>query len=380
MKFLPLVWSTLWRKKVRTLFTLLSISTAFLLFGMLQGVNSAVKQTIDRSNVDRLIVANRISFMESLPRSYMSQIESVPGVALVSQYTWLGPYYQDPRNFVAAFATDPERDRDMYPENQLPAEQLQALLRTRTGAVIGRGLAEKYGWKIGDRVPLHSTIWVRRDGSSDWYFDIVGIYRNPSDRTHENNFFFNYSYFDEARSFDKGNVGWYVVRVKDPALSAQVAAAIDRRFANSPAETKTQTEKEFQQAFLKQIGDINLIVVYVLFAVFFALLFATGSTMLQSMRERIPELAVLKTLGFSDERILVLVLSESLLLSLFAALLGLGIALALFPSLEDTFGVVQMPASVIAEGIVLAAALAVVTGIIPAWFAKRLAIVDALRS
>jgi putative ABC transport system permease protein len=380
MKHFPLVWSMLWRKKVRTSFTLLSIVTAFLLFGMLQGVNSAFKEAIDRANVNRLIVINKISLTENLPHSYMAQIESVAGVAAVSQYSWFGPYYQDPKNFIAAFPTEADRDRDMYPERKLPDDQYQALLHTRTGAVIGRGLAAKYGWKIGDKVPLHSTIWVKTAGGSDWDFDVVGIYEMPSNRAQENNFFFNYSYFDEARSFARGNVGWYVVRVKDPAQSAQIAGTIDRLFANSPYETKTETEKEFQQSFLKQIADINLIVVYILFAVFFALLFATGSTMMQSVRERIPELAVLKTLGFTDRGVLALVMSESLLLSVFAALLGLALAVLLFPSLKDTFGVVRMPMIVIGEGVGLAAGLALATGAVPAWRAKRLVIVEALRA
>jgi len=380
MKFLPFVWSMLWRKKVRTLFTLLSILTAFLLFGMLQGVNSAFKESIDRANVNRLIVANRISLIENLPRSYMAQIEAVPGVAQVAQYSWFGGYFQEPKNFIASFPTEAERDRDMYPERKLPAEQLQALLHTRTGAVIGRSLAAKYGWNIGDHIPLHSTIWVKANGSSDWDFDILGIYEVPGDHAQENSFFFNYAYFDEARTFSKGNVGWYVVKVTDPAQSAQVAAAIDRLFANSPAETKTETEKEFQQAFMKQIADINLIVVYILFAVFFALLFATGSTMMQSVRERIPELAVLKTLGFTDAQVLALVLSESLVLSLSAALLGLGLAVLLFPWLKDTFGLVKMPWVVVGEGVALAAGLALAAGIIPAWLAKRMVIVEALRS
>ncbi|HEX4599734.1 MAG TPA: ABC transporter permease [Burkholderiaceae bacterium] len=380
MKYFPLVWSMLWRKKVRTSFTLLSIVTAFLLFGMLQGVNSAFKEAIDRANVNRLIVINKISLTESMPHSYMSQIESVPGVSAVSPYVWFGPYYQDPKNFIAAFPIEADRDRDMYPERKLPDDQYQTLLHTRTGAVIGRGLAAKYGWKIGDKVPLHSTIWVKTAGGSDWDFDIVGIYEVPSNRPQENNFFFNYAYFDEGRSFGKGNVGWYVVRVKDPAQSAQIAGAIDRLFANSPYETKTETEKEFSQSFMKQIGDINLMVTYILFAVFFALLFATGSTMMQSVRERIPELAVLKTLGFTDRGVLALVMSESLLLSVFAALLGLALAVLLFPSLKDTFGVVRMPAVVIGEGVGLAAGLALATGAFPAWRAKRLVIVDALRA
>jgi putative ABC transport system permease protein len=380
LKFLPLIWAILWRKKVRTIFTLASIVVAFLLFGMLQGVNSAFQVTVDSANVNRLIVANSVSFTENLPYSYMSRIASVPGVLHVSHYSWFGPYYQDPKNFVAAFPMEADRDALVYPERILPHEQLEAMMHTRTGAIAGRDLAAKYGWKIGDRIPLHSTIWVKGDGSSDWEFDLVGIYEVPSDRAQETGFYFNYSYFDEARSFARGTVGWYVVQLADPAQSAAVAAAIDRLFANSQSETKTQTEKEFQQSFLKQIGDINLIVTYILFAVFFSLLFATGSTMMQSVRERVPELAILKTLGFTDTGVLVLVLAEALALCIFAALLGLALAVAWFPSLKDVLGLVRMPPRVVAEGVLMAAVLALATGIIPALRARRLVIVEALRS
>jgi putative ABC transport system permease protein len=381
MKFIPLIWAMLWRKKMRTSLTLLSIVIAFLLFGMLQGINAAFQETIERSNVDRLIVTNRISLTESLPYAYLSQLETIPGVAKVSHESWFGPYYQDPKNFLAAFPVEPDREFAAHPEVVVPKDQIEALKRTRTGAIIGRGLAAKYGWKIGQRIPLHSTIWVKAsDGTSDWDFDIVGIYEEPSNRAREDAMFFNYKYFDEARSFGKGTVGWYVVQLSDPRQSAQVAAEIDKRFANSPNETKTQTEKEFQQSFMKQIADISLIVTYILFAVFFALLFAVGSTAMQAVREQVPELAVLKTLGFSDTQVLMLVLVQALMLCVVAALVGLGVASLLFPMLRDTFGVVKMPASVIAEGVLMAAILAAATGIVPAWRAKRLVIVEALRS
>jgi putative ABC transport system permease protein len=381
MKYIPLIWAMLWRKKVRTSLTLLSILIAFLLFGMLQGVNSAFKETIARSNVNRLVVTNKISITESLPYAYMQQIEALPGVERVSHESWFGPYYQDPKNFVAAFPVEPEREFPAHPEYQVPKDQLTALENTRDGAIVGAGLAKKYGWKVGDHIPLHSTIWVKAaDGNSDWDFTIVGLYEDPADRSREDAMFFNYKYFDEARSFAKGTVGWYIVVVKDPSQSAQVAQEIDRHFANSPDETKTQTEKEFQQSFMKQIGDINLIVTYILFAVFFALLFAVGSTVMQAVREQVPELAVLKTLGFTDTRMLVLVLVQSLTLCIVAALLGLGLADLLFPALRNTLGVVSLPGTVIIEGVLMSALLAVATGIVPAWRAKRLVIVEALRS
>src|SRR5579859_6577244 len=223
--------------------------------------------------------------------------------------------------------------------------------RTRTGAVIGAGLAQKYGWKIGDHVPLHSTIWTKPDGTSDWTFDVVGIYEAPQDRAQENAFFFNHAYFDEARSFGKGKVGWYVVRIKDPTTAAATGAAIDRLFLNSQDETKTQTEKEFQQSFLKQIGDINFIVTAILGAVFFTLLFLTGNTMMQSLRERIPELAVLKTLGFTDGGVLALVFGESILLCVSAALVGLGGATLMFPGMKAFVGVASLPPVVAGLGV-----------------------------
>ncbi|HTI17637.1 MAG TPA: ABC transporter permease [Trinickia sp.] len=381
MKYVPLMWAMLWRKKLRTSLTLMSIVIAFLLFGMLQGINAAFQEVIERSNVNRLIVTNKISLTESLPYSYLSQLESIPGVAIVSHESWFGPYYQDPKNLIAAFPVEPDLEFPAHPEVVVSKAQIDALKKTRTGVIVGAGLAEKYQWKIGDRIPLHSTIWVKAsDGSSDWDVDIVGIYEQPSNRTREDAMFFNYAYFDEARSFGKGTVGWYVVQLNDPSQSAQIAATIDRRFANSPNETKTQTEKEFQQAFLKQIADINLIVTYILIAVFFALLFAVGSTAMQAVREQVPELAVMKTLGFSDTRVLVLVLVQALAVCVVAASLGLAIAQFLFPLLRDTLGVVTMPLAVVVEGVAIAAILAAATGIIPAWRAKRLVIAEALRS
>ena len=378
MKYLPLIWSGLWRKRTRTCFTLLSIMIAFLLFGMLQGTNAAFNRGVDEANVNRLVTVSRISFTEALPYADMAQIEAVPGVDHAAFASWFGAYYQDPKQFVFSFPVEPERYFNLFPEFHLPKDQMDTWVRTRTGAVIGIGLAQKYGWKIGDRVPLHSTIWTKPDGTSDWNFDIVGIYEDPQDHAQEKAFFFNHGYFDEARSFGKGTVGWYVVRIKDPTAAVATGAAIDHLFLNSPDETKTQTEKEFQQSFLKQIGDINFIVTAILGAVFFTLLFLTGNTMMQSLRERIPELAVLKTLGFTDRGVLALVLAECLLLCVIAAALGLAVAAALFPMMKDVLGIVTLPPQVIGLGIGVAVLLALVTGLPPAWRAMRLNIVDAL--
>ena len=379
MKYFPLLWAALWRKKARTIFTIIGIALTFLLFGMGKGVDSAFNHAVDNANVNRLIVTSKIALTESLPYSYLNQIETVPGVSHVTHATWFGAYYQDPKNFIFSFPVNPELDLPVFPERVLPKDQYEAFVHNRTGAIVGGQLAQKYGWKIGDRVPLHSTIWTKGDRTSDWSFDVVGIYHVPSDPSQESMFLFNHDYFDEGRSFGKGTVGWYTVMVRDPSLSAQVAAAIDKLFANSANETKTETEKEFQQAFVKQIADINYIVDRILFAVFFALIFATGTTMLQSVRERVPELAVMKTLGFSDSGVLSLVLAESLLLWIFSAAIGLGLAALMFPALKDILGLVSLPSGVLVTGAVLTVLLSLLTGLLPAWRAKRLDIIEALR-
>jgi putative ABC transport system permease protein len=378
MKYLPLIWAGLWRKKLRTLFTFASIAIAFLLFGLLQGVNAAFSQSIAGGHLNRLYVNSKISFTEPLPVGDLPLIEAVPGVSSVAYASWFGGYYQDPKNFIFSFPVPVERYMAIYPEFVLPPDQMEAFRHSRTGAVIGKDLALKYGWKVGDHIPVKSTIWTKKDGTSDWAFDVVGIYQDPSDPSQANQLLFNQDYFDEARGFGKGTVGWYVVEIKDPAQAASVGAAIDRLFANSPDETKTQTEKENQQSFLKQLGDIDFIVTAITGAVFFTLLFLTGNTMMQSVRERIPEFAVLKTLGFSDGGVLTLVLAESVLLCVIAASIGLAGSAALFPAVKPFIGVASLPPVVIGLGLGVAVLLAFVTGLLPAWRVRRLNVVDAL--
>ncbi|MGB8842147.1 MAG: ABC transporter permease [Aliidongia sp.] len=378
MKYFPLIWAGLWRKKTRTIFTLLSILVAFLLFGLLQGVNAAFNLGVEGANLNRLYVQSRISFTENLPFADLPQLEAVPGVTKVAHATWFGPYYQDPKNFIFAFPVDTERYFAIYPELKLPPDQLQSLIHTRTGAAISQNLANKYGWKIGDRVPLRSTIWTKKsDGTSDWTFDVVGIYDTAEAKGFVADFLFNYSYFDEARAFSRGTVGWYIVQIDDPAHAAPIAAAIDKLFENSTDETRTQNEKENAQSFLKQQGDINLIVTLIIGAVFFTLLFLTGNTMMQSVAERIPEFAVLKTLGYSGAGVTALILSESLLLCVTAAVLGLAAASAIFPLMQGVIGVPTLPPSVPAIGVMVAVILALAIGLPPAWRLHRLRLVDA---
>ncbi len=379
MKHFPLIWASLWRKRARTILTLLSIVIAFLLFGLLQGVNAAFSRGVEMANVDRLVVINRIALTEQLPSAFMTQIESIPGVKGVAYATWFGAYYQEAKNFIFAAPVDIDRYLQVVPELTAAPDVVEAMKRTRTGALVGLEAMQKFGWKVGDKIPLHSTIWPHGTiNDLDWTFDIVGTYDFPSDRSQTMGLFFNHDFFDEARLYGKGTVGWYLVRVTDPTQATEVAKNIDALFANSPNETKTQSEKEFSQSFLKQFGDINFIVTAIIGAVFFTLLFLTGNTMMQSVRERIPELAILKTLGYTDRGVLTLVLAESLLLCVLAAVIGLGLAWMAFPALKQFIGVATLPSSVVITGLAAAALLAVIVGLPPGLRAQRLQIVDAL--
>ena len=379
MKYFPLIWAGLWRKKTRTTLTFLSIIIAFLLFGLLQGVNAAFRGSVEGANVNRLYVQSKIHFTEPLPYAYLTQLEAVKGVTKVAYATWFGPYYQDPHEFLPAFPVEPERYFALYPELKLPQDQMAALIKTRTGMVVSQALADKYNWKIGDHIPLKSAIWTKKaDGNSDWTFDLVGIFDASAMKGFAPAMLFNHDYFDEARGFGRGMIGWYIVQIGDPNQAAQIVETIDKMFANSTYETKTQTEKENAQSFLKQQGDINLILTLIIGAVFFTLLFLTGNTMMQSVTERIPEFAVLKTLGYSGIGVTALILSESLLLCLIAAMLGLVVAWLMFPAIGANIGVASMPQGVVLLGLAAAVAMALVTGAPPAWRLQRLKLVDAL--
>jgi putative ABC transport system permease protein len=303
-------------------------------------------------------------------------------VADVAPFVWFGGIYQDKRNFFAQMAVDPERLLSVYPEYLLPEDQKRAWLGNRMGAVAGRKVAERYGWKVGDRIPIQGTVWRKRDGTSTWEFVLEGIYQGAEEGVDETIFFFHFDYFDESHSFGPGLVGWYVLRVDDPEQAVDVARRVDDGFANSFAETKTTTEKAWLQGFAKQVGDIGTILRLVLLAVFFTILLVAGNTMAQSVRERTSELAVMKTLGYSDAGILGMVMAESLTL----AGLGGGLGLLVSWSLIDYFGdptgflaVFYFPARDVVVGGALALLLGVASGILPALRAMRLRIVDALR-
>jgi putative ABC transport system permease protein len=381
MKYLHLVWAGLFRKKVRTVLTLLSVIVAFLLFGLLQAVNEAFQAGADQARADRLITNSRYSIIEMLPISYLPQIESVPGVKEVAFASWFGGSYQDRPAQFGVFPVEPERYLRTVPEIVLDEEAQERWSATRDGAIVGQSLAERYGWKVGDRVTLVADIWPQRDGGNEWNFEISGIYTSPDSEQNEGALLFQWDFFDEARQYARGTVGWFILQVDDPDRAEDVAQAVDALFANSSNETKTQTEKAFAQGFARQFGDIGLIVTAILGAVFFTILVLTGNTMAQAVRERVPELAILKTLGFSDRAVLGLVVAESLVLVMLGGLIGLGLAAAALGGLGAMlagFGIQGISLSVVWTGVLLMVALSLVVGLPPAWRAMRLRVVDAL--
>jgi putative ABC transport system permease protein len=384
VKYLQLVWSAMFRRKTRTVFTLLSVVAAFLLFGLLDSVRSAFAGAAGSiAGVDRLVTVSKISFTLSLPKSLLPLIQDLPGVAKVTYANWFGGIYQDPKNF---FANEAVADNffDLYPERQLSDAERTAFRNTRTGAVVGESLAKQYHWKIGDKIPLQATIFPQKSGTNDWTFDLVGMFRmaDPKQKAQESLLVFNWDYFDEARAFGNGNVGWYVVRVADRNQAQQVANAIDALSANSDHETKTQTEQAFQAAFVSQYGDIGLIVGAIMGAVFFTLILLTGNTMAQAVRERIPELAVLKTIGFSNQSVLGLVLAESLLLIVLGGAVGLVLAGVVVDAVRVAAGeavpMSRVGASIWLRGVGLMVLIGLIVGALPARRGMRLRIVDAL--
>lgn len=383
MKYLHLVWAALFRRKTRTFFTIASVLAAFLLFGLLDSVRTAFAQASESvAGANRILTMSRISFTMSLPQSLLARIQAVPGVKEVAYANWFGGVYQDPKNFFANEAVS-ENFFSVYSDFVVPPEQLAAFKNTRTGAIVGEALAQKYGWKIGDKIPLQATIFPQKDGSNAWTFDLVGIYRvaDPKEKNNEQAMFFNWKYFDEARQFGNGAIGWYIEKVDDPANADRIANAIDAISANSDHETKTQSENAFTRSFVSQFADIGLIVAGIMSAVFFTLILLTGNTMAQAVRERIPELAILKTLGFSNPGVLALVLAESVLLVLLGGLAGIALAAVVVPAMSvHASGLLpdNVRPNTWALGIGLMLAIGLVVGVLPALRGMHLKIVDAL--
>ncbi len=382
MKYFPLIWAQLFRSRTRTLLTLLSVITAFMLFGMLDAVRVAFNSGGSVDGANRLVVASRLSITQTLPVNLRDRIAAVPGVRDATYAMWFGGIYRDPKNFFANYSVAPNFF-DVYRNYEIPADQLAAFKATRSGAVVGEALAKEFGWKVGDTIPLQATIFPR-SGSNDWPLQLVGIFR-ARDRSTANNeerqLMMNWSYFDESNDYIKSKVSWFTVALDNPAHASRVAQAIDALSANSDHETKSQTESAFQQAFAKQFADIGLIVTSIMGAVFFTLLLLTGNTMAQAVRERIPELATLKTLGFTDGSVLWLVLAEAVLLVGVGGAAGMGLAALVLPVVASkSMGMLptSVPMQTWLAGIALIVLIGLVVGVLPALRARRLKIVDAL--
>lgn len=373
MKYLPLLIANILRKKIRTCLTIGSFAVALFLFGLLIVLHGAFSQH-GQTGIDRLVVFNKVSIIRPLPHSYQDRLQGVAGVSGVTFMTWFGGIYQDERNSFPQYAIDQDTYRQMFPEFTVPDDQWKAFLADREGCIVGAATAERFHWKIGDRIPLQGTIYP-----GVWEFNVRGIYHaRPQDNLTQ--LWMRYDFLDE-RAGVKGNVGWYFVRVADPDNSGRVAQTIDDMFSNSPNETKTETEKSFVTAWLKQIGNIELLILSVGGVVFFTLLLVTGNTMAIALRERVRELALLKAVGFSSQFVMFLVLAESLLVAVIGGGLGLGLA-KLFTMRGDPthlLGYFNLPFNGIVAGLLLTLAVGIMSAILPALSAMRLTVIDGLR-
>lgn len=377
MKFLPLILRNLLRKKVRTSLTILSIAVALFLYGLLATIDAAFRQGVKTASADRLFIRNKTSFIMPLPYSYRDKIAQISGVSAVTYASWFGGVYQDPKNFFVQFAVDKDTYFRLYSEFIVPKEQMAAFLADREACVVGRKIFEKFKWKIGDRVPIQGTIFA-----GNWGFNIRGVYdgARPADDTTA--FLFRHDYLEERRETGSGLVGWYIASVGDPNQAVAVAKAIDEPFANSAYETRSEPEKVFMAGALSQMGNIRLMLFSVGLVVFTTLLLVTGNTMAVAVRERAAELAVLKTIGFSDVAVVALVMGESMAVALVGGVCGIGVAKAFTLGGDPTHGMLPafyLSTSSVAAGIGIAGAVGMAAGVIPAALTVRLRIIDALR-
>jgi len=379
MKYLPFIFRNLFRKKTRTILTVGSIAVALFLFGLLVAIETALNAGVDVAGADRLIVRNKTSLIMPLPLSYQERLRQIDHVTEVTFATWFGGVYQDQKNFFPQFAIDTETYRRVFPEFRIPDDQWRAFLADREGAVVGLLTAERFGWKLGDRIPIQGTIW-----SGTWDFNIRAIYEGSRQGDDESMFWFQWKYLEERRqaSFGGGTVGWYTVKIDDSDNAVTVSREIDERFANSAWETSTETEQAFAAGFAKQIGNIRMLILSIGAVVLFTLLLVTGNTMAMAVRERVPELGVLKTLGFGDTAVLLLVLAEALAIALVGGAIGVGLAKLFTMGGDPTGGMLPVffiSGAQMASGIAIALFVGLAAGTIPAVMAMKLRIVDALR-
>jgi putative ABC transport system permease protein len=378
MKYFRLLRVSLLRKKFRTSLTIGSFAVAMFLFGLLITIRTSFNQGVEVAGADRIIVMNRITFIQPLPEAYAGRLSAIPGIKEITHATWFGGIYQDEKNFFPQFAIDPESWRVMYPEYVVPDDQWKTFLNDREGAVVGEGTAKRFGWKVGDRVPLKGAIYT-----GNWEFNIDGIYKGTRKADDTTQFWFHYDHLNESPAmFYKNTVGWYVVRLNNPDDATGVVKKIDDTFANSSYETKSATELAFAAGFAKQTGNIEFLMLSIGAIVFFTLLLVTGNTMAIAVRERTPELAILKALGYSNSFILIYVIAESVSIAIIGGILGLGAAkvVTLFGSpIPSALPLFYLPMGQAGYGVIVALVIGGLAGLIPAITASRLRVVDALR-
>jgi putative ABC transport system permease protein len=381
MKYLPLLWANLRRKRLRTTLTFLSVVVAFLLFGLLEAVGYALTGGAELAGQDRLVTQHRVSLIQYLPKSYLDRIRAVDGVRVATSQDWFGGLYRDDRTQITATAVEADTFFQVYPEFAVSPEHMKAWHSTRTGAIVGSDVADRFGWKVGDKVPLRSNIFRKREGSDTWDIDIVGIYH--VDNGDNTNLFLQYDYLNEARTYGHDEVGWIIMRIADPSRAAAIESTIDALFANSSAETRTTTESAFLQGFANQMGNIGRIVTIVAAAVFFTMLLVTANAMAQSVRERVRDIAVMRTLGFSNGSVVALVLAEGLAMTVTGSVIGLWLGDALAKSvgkqMQQFLPLMMTPPNSYIAGLALAVGLGVLSCAIPCLQVWRLEIVDQLR-
>src|SRR5271157_1492250 len=381
MKFARIIWANLLRKKVRFLLTIGSFAVALLLFAFLAVVRDAFSRGAYVAVADRLVTINRTSIINLIPLSYRDKIQRVPGVTYVTHNNWFGGTYIEEKNFFPQFVIDPENQRQVFPELIVPDDQWSTFLKDRQGAVVGAKTAQRFHWKIGDRIPITTTLY---GVSGAWEFNLDGIYHGKRPQDDETQFWFQWDYFEErVPQAVKGQIGWYVLRVQNPDDAPRVAKAIDEEFANSPNETKTESESAFAANWVKQFGNIQFLILSIGAVVFFTLLLVTGNTMAISVRERTSELAVFKAIGYSDRAVLFFVLFESLTIALIGGLAGLLLAIVAVPALGRALNGL-LPSLVLSKpilglGLVLAIVVGLISGMLPGIMAMRMRVVSALR-
>jgi len=380
MKFSRLIWANLVRKKIRLLLTLGSFAVALFLFAFLGVVKDSFNRGADVAGADRLVTINRTSIINTIPLAHRDKILRIPGVKAITHNNWFGGIYQDERNFFPQFVIDPDNQRKVFPELIVSDEQWNAFLKDRQGAVVGAKTAERFHWKIGDRIPIKTTLY----GGGSWEFNIVGIYHGKRPQDDETQFWFQWDYFEEKiPERVKGQVGWYVLRLNSPDDAVAVAKAIDGEFANSPYETKTQTESAFAANWVKQFGNIKFLILSIGAVVFFTLLLVTGNTMAISVRERTGELAVLKAIGYGDKMVLFFVLAEAMVISIFGGLLGLGLAMVMVPALGKALNgllpSLVLSSAILGSGLGVALLVGLISGLLPGIGAMRMRVITALR-